>query len=209
MSTQPKTFLTPEQYLEIERKAAYKSEYYQGEMFPMAGGFAMAGAREDHNLVVANAIAGIHQQLRSRPCRVYPSDMRVLTPSTGLYTHPDITAVCGQPLFVDDQRDTLMNPGLVVEVVSPSTEAYDRGRKFEHYQSIESLRDYLLISSDRIHTDLFTRDSGGRWILTSAHHLDDAILLPSIDCRLALSDLYEKLDLPDQFPSPIATNPAQ
>jgi len=195
VSTQPKTILTPEQYLEIEREAEYKSEYYQGEMF------AMAGAQEAHNLLVANLVAGLHQQLRSRPCRVYPSDMRVRVSATGLYTYPDVVVVCGEPRFLDEQQDTLLNPSLVVEVLSPSTEAYDRGRKSEHYRLIESLGEYLLVASDRLHADLYTRQPDGRWLLTSAGRLEDSLDLESAGCRLALVDLYEKVGLPgSQWP---------
>jgi Uma2 family endonuclease len=188
VSTQPKTFLTPEQYLEIERKAAHKSEYHNGEMF------AMAGAREAHNLVVAHLVRELDQQFRARPCRVYPSDMRVRVSPTGLYTYPDVVAVCGEPRFHDDQRDTLLNPTLLVEVLSPSTEAYDRGRKFESYKSLESLREYLLVASDRIHADLYTRQPDGRWLLTSADNLEDSLSIESVEARLTLSDLYEKVE---------------
>ncbi|SPE42792.1 conserved hypothetical protein [Candidatus Sulfopaludibacter sp. SbA3] len=194
MSTQPKTFLTEEEYLEIERKAEFKSEYFGGEMFAMAGAFGMAGAKEPHNLLVGNLFATLHQQLRSRHCRVYPSDMRVQIAASGLYTYPDVVSVCGDRRFLDEQRDTLLNPNLVAEVLSPSTEAYDRGRKSEHYRTIESLSEYLLISSDRVHLDLFTRQSDGRWLLTSAGDLHDTVELQSIGCRVLLSDLYEKVE---------------
>ncbi len=196
MSTNPRTFLTPEQYLEIERKAEFKSEYYQGEMF------AMAGAKEAHNLLVTNLVAGLHQQLRSGPCRVYSNDMRVRVSATGLYTYPDVTVVCGERQFLDDQRDTLLNPNLLVEVLSASTEAYDRGRKFDQYQTIESFSEYLLVSSDRVHVDLFTRQPDGRWLLTSAGRLEDVLDLQSIGCRLSLGDLYENIDL--QEPQDVA-----
>jgi len=187
LSTQPKSFITPEQYLEIERAAECKSEYFNGEMF------AMAGAVRTHNLLVTNAVAELRQQLRGRPCEVYPSDMRVRVSSTGLYTYPDALVVCGEPVFLDRREDTLLNPALIVEVLSPSTEAYDRGRKFEHYQKIDSLRYYLLISSDRVHADLFTLQDG-RWGLTPASGLDDTLELESIGCRLKLADLYEKVE---------------
>jgi Uma2 family endonuclease len=188
LSTQPKTLLTPAQYLEIERRAERKSEYYNGEMF------AMAGAKQAHNRLVANLVAGLHRQFRSRPCDVYPSDMRVRVSPGGLYTYPDVVAVCGEQRFLDDQRDTLLNPGLLVEVLSPSTEAYDRGRKFEQYKSIESLRDYLLVASDRLHADLYMRQADGRWLLTSADSLEDSLTLESVGAQLTLADLYEKVD---------------
>jgi Uma2 family endonuclease len=192
MSTQPKTWLTPEQYLEIERRAEYKSEYYQGEMF------AMAGAREAHNLIAANLLAGIHAQLRSRACRVYGSDMRVSVSATGLYTYPDVVVVCGERQFLDGQLDTLLNPTLLAEVLSPSTEAFDRGRKFEHYGSIESLRQYLLVASDRVHADLYTRRQEGGWLLTSADGPAGTLALASVNCQIALADVYEKVVLENQ-----------
>jgi Uma2 family endonuclease len=191
VSTQPKTFLTPEQYLEIERKAEYKSEYYRGEMF------AMAGASREHNLLVAHLLRDLGNQLRGKPCEVYPSDMRVRVSSTGLYTYPDVVAVCGEPRLLDNQMDILLNPSLIIEVLSPSTEAYDRGRKFEHYQSIDSFKEYLLLASDRVHADLFTRQPDGRWLLTSATHLEDSLDLQSVGCSLALAGLYEKIDFAD------------
>lgn len=187
MSTQPKTFLTPEQYLEIERKAEFKSEYFNGEMF------AMAGAKVAHNLLVANLLAALHREFRLRQCFVFPSDMRVRAGASGLYTYPDVSAVCGEPEFIDDQGDTLANPGLLAEVLSPSTEAYDRGRKFELYKSIASLREYLVVATDRIHADLYTRQADDRWMLTSAARLEDSLNLESVGAQLNLADLYEKV----------------
>jgi Uma2 family endonuclease len=189
VSTQPKTFLTPEEYLEIERKAEFKSEYFNGEMF------AMAGAKRAHNLVVTNLVAALHRQFRSRACEVYPADMRVRVAATGLYTYPDVVAICDVPHFLGDQEDTLLNPSVIVEVLSPSTEAYDRGRKFEHYKSLESLREYLLVAADRMHADLYTRQADGRWMLASADKLEDSLTLESVDATLLLADLYEKVEL--------------
>ena len=188
MSTLLKTFLTEEAYLEIERKAEFKSEYYAGEMF------AMAGAKEAHNLLVTNFVRELSQQFRSRPCRVYSNDMRVRVAASGLYTYPDIVSVCGEPRFLDQERDTLLNPNMLAEVLSPSTEAYDRGRKSEYYRSVESLTEYLLVESERIHVDLYSRQPDGRWLLTSAGDLHDTLELQSVGCRVALSDLYEKID---------------
>jgi Uma2 family endonuclease len=189
MATHPKNFITPEQYLEIERKAEFKSEYYQGEMF------AMAGARPDHNLIVTSLIAHLYPQLRSRPCLVYQSDQRVRVSDSGLCTYPDVVVVCDEPQFVDDERDTLTNPTLIVEVLSPSTEAYDRGRKFDHYRSLPSLREYLLVASDRVHADLYTRQSGEQWLLTAAGRPEDTIKLSSIACQLTLAEIYEQTKL--------------
>ena len=190
MSSLPKTLLTPEEYLEIERRADTKSEYYAGEMF------AMAGAGATHNQLVWNLIAQLDRHLRSRGCQGYPSDMRVRVNATGLYVYPDVVVVCGQPQFLDDRRDTLLNPTLIVEVLSPSTEAYDRGRKFEHYQSIESLSEYVLAASDRVHLDRFLRQADGQWLLASASGAEASIELKSVGCRLAMGDLYDKVELP-------------
>lgn len=120
--------------------------------------------------------------------------MRVRAGATGLYTYPDVVVVCGEPQFLDDQRDTLLNPTLIAEVLSPSTEAYDRGRKFEQYRSIESLTEYLLVSSQRVSAELFVRQPDGRWLLTAAGDLQDTLQLPMTGCHLVLADLYEKVE---------------
>lgn len=184
MSTLPKTFLTPEQYLEIERAAEYKSEYFQGEMF------AMSGASTAHNRLVARLMRDIGQQLRPSNCEAFSNDHRVRT-ATGLFTYPDVVIVCGPLHLADDRKDTLLNPTALIEVLSPSTEAYDRGRKFEHYRSIESLREYLLLSSDRVHADLYARQTDGRWMLSSASRMEDTVVLESAGASLLLADLYE------------------
>jgi Uma2 family endonuclease len=188
MSTQSKSFLTPEEYLEIERKAEFKSEYYQGEMF------AMSGALEAHILITDSVCGELRQQLRRRPCKVYSSNMRVLVTPVGLYTYPDVTAVCGEPKFLDDQPDTLTNPNVIVEVLSKSTEAYDRGQKFKLYRSLESLQEYVLISSREVSVELLTRQPDGQWLLKLMDKLEDSFELKSIGCRLTLADLYEKVD---------------
>jgi len=190
VSTQPKPFLTHEQYLEMERQAEYKSEYWRGEMF------AMAGASPDHNLLAGNLLASLHHQLRGRPCVVFPSDMRVFIPATGLYTYPDVTVVCGGRRLADQHRDTLLNPVLVAEILSPSTESWDRGRKFEHYRTVESLQQYLLVAQDRLQVDLYTRQAEGTWLLREARRLKDTLDLESIGYRILLADLYDKVDLP-------------
>jgi len=189
MSTHPKTFLPPEQYLEIERKAEYKSEYYAGEMFAMAGG------REPHSLLAVQAAHLLSNAFEGRACRVYNSDMRVRVGDTGLFTYPDVSAVCGPSQFLDDITDTLLNPNLIIEVLSPSTEAYDRGRKFELYRTIPSLAQYVIIASDRVYVDLYTRDRWERWILASAWKPEDVVQLTSVECSMRIADLYSKTGL--------------
>jgi Uma2 family endonuclease len=194
MSSQPKNYLTPEQYLEIERKAEFKSEYYAGEMFAMAGG-SLA-----HNRLSIATTGELRQQLRRGPCEVFGSDMKVAVNTTGLYAYPDASVCCGGPQLLDGHNDTLVNPVLIVEVLSPSTEAYDRGDKFKHYKSIDSLREYLLIASESVAVELRTRQADGRWILTFGDRLEDIVELQSIGCRLALSDLYEKIEFGERGP---------
>ena len=195
MSTSPKTFLTPEEYLEIERKAEFKSEYYHGEMF------AMAGASRPHNLLTANAAAQIHGQLRGRPCEMYSSDMRVCVAATGLYTYPDVVVACETPRFLEDAvPDTLVNPTVIIEVLSASTEAYDRGKKFDHYRALESLREYVLVSSDRVQIERYARQPGGQWLLTAVNRLEDSIDLESAGCTLSLSEVYERVEFPEAPP---------
>ena len=196
VSTQPKTFLTPEQYLEIERRAETKSEYWQGEMF------AMSGASYEHNVLAANLLAGLHQQLRGKSCGVFGSDMRVHIPATGLYTYPDVVGVCGEPRLADEHFDILLNPVFLAEILSPSTEAYDRGRKFEHYRTVESLQEYLLVTQDRMQADLYTRQADGSWLLRGASRQEDRLELRSLGCHVSMGDLYEKVNLPAQNAAP-------
>ena len=191
MASQPIPFLTPEQYLELERKAEHRSEYWQGQMF------AMSGATRSHNLIGGNVFGQVREQLRGRPCEPYTSDMRVMASNASLYAYPDVTVVCDPPQFLENRQDTLLNPTLIIEVLSPSTEAYDRGRKFERYRTIESLRQYLLIAQDRIQADLYTRQSEEKWVLTSRSGREDFVELESVGCRLSLAECYERVVFPD------------
>ena len=187
MSAQPKRLITPEEYLAIERDVEAKHEFYRGEMF------AMGGASREHNLITGNVGASLHAQLANRPCEAYQNDMRVKVAATGLYTYPDVVITCEKPRFEDDKFDTLLNPQSIVEVLSDSTEKYDRGKKFELYRQIESLREYVLVSQDRAHVEVFARDGDGPWELSEATGLDAAIDLPAIGGRLALADVYAKV----------------
>jgi Uma2 family endonuclease len=187
MSLQPKPYITPEEYLALERQAEVKSEYFGGEMF------LMAGATEAHNLVVANLVGEFRNQFKNRPCKVYPADMRVKIPMTGLYTYPDVTAICGEPEFEDDHRDTLLNPTVIIEVLSDSTEAYDRGKKFEHYRGIISLSDYLLVAQDRPEVEHFSRQQNDIWLFHANAGIHAVVEITSVQCRLELAEIYDKV----------------
>ena len=181
------TYITPEAYLASERRAKYKSEYIHGEVL------AMSGASRAHNLITVDITTELNIQLRRRGCEVYSGDMRVRTSS---YFYPDVVVVCNKPRFEDNVFDTLLNPTLVVEVLSPSTEVYDRGEKFAHYQELASLREYLLVSQDRIHVEHF-RLIETQWVGKSFHASEDVLLLDSIECKLPLQDIYTRVTFPD------------
>jgi Uma2 family endonuclease len=190
--------LTPAEYLAIERAAETKSEYFAGEMF------AMAGASPPHVLITSNVTAELNAQLKGRPCRVYSSDLRVRVSETDLYTYPDVVVVCGEQRFDDEKGDTLLNPTLIVEVLSETTEAYDRGDKFGHYRRLLSLQEYVLIAQDRQWAERYTRqEEGTGWVLTEVSGPAGVMALPSIGCELALADVYDKIELPtDSGPKP-------
>jgi Uma2 family endonuclease len=190
MSHQPKTtYLTPEEYLSIERKAEYKSDYFDGEIF------AMTGASREHNLITGNINGELRRQLKGKPCEVYSNDMRVRVPAARLYTYPDVVVVCGEPIFEDDYVDTLLNPTLIVEVLSRSTESYDRGRKSVYYRTIDSLAEYLLVEQDEYRVEQYLKQTDGRWLLSEETSLESSIELASVECKLALSEVYDRVDL--------------
>lgn len=187
MSGQPQARYSPQEYLELERQAESKSEYVNGEIF------AMSGASEEHNLIVVNVASALHAQFLGRPCKVYASDMRVKVSPTGLYTYPDVVAVCGEARLEDAHLDTLLNPTVLIEVLSGSTEAYDRGEKAAHYRRLPSLAEYLLISQDKPQLEHYRRQSDNRWLLSEASGLHAVISLPAIDCTLRLAAVYDRV----------------
>jgi Uma2 family endonuclease len=187
VSSVAKTSLTPDQYLARERGAEFKCEYFRGEIF------AMAGASARHNLIVLNTGAVLRDQLRDRPCRVYPSDLRLEIRATGLITYPDVSVVCGEPEFAYDRGDVLLNPIAIVEVLSDSTEAYDRGKKFEHYRQIPTLKHYVMISQDRASVEVFTLHDRDDWTLRDSQSLSEALPLSAIECQLPLAEVYAKV----------------
>ena len=202
MNPQLKPRLNPDDYLTIERSAEFKSEYFDGEIF------AMAGASRAHNSIVLNTGSEIRQHLKNRSCKAYVNDMRVKVSPTGLYTYPDVVVVCGKEQFEDTHLDTLLNPTLIIEVLSDSTEAYDRGRKFEHYRHLDSLVEYVLIAQHRPHVESFRRQSDQHWLLAECSGLDGTLRLESIDCDLALAEIYAKVELSESpLADPISHNP--
>jgi Uma2 family endonuclease len=191
MSLQPKYHLSFEEWLEAERASAEgRSEYADGEVF------AMTGASAEHNTIVMNIGRELSIQLKGRPCQVYANDMKVLIRSASAGKYPDLVAFCGEPELLDGRRDVLLNPSLLVEVLSDSTEAYDRGDKFALYRQIPSLREYLLVSQSRVLVELFSRGDDGRWVLADYRSLNDRVPLPSLDCTLDLAEIYDKVVLP-------------
>jgi Uma2 family endonuclease len=190
MVSQPIPFLTPDEYLALERQAETRSEYHDGELV------AMVGASRAHNLIVVNSATSINAQLRGKPCETYANDMRVKAAAVRRYFYPDLVVVCGEPQFEDAQVDTLLNPTLIVEVLSDSTERFDRGRKFACYRTIPSLAGYLLIAQDEYRIEAYRKEADGRWRLEEAQGRDASLPLGIADCRLALAEVYDRVQLP-------------
>ena len=190
--TEPAAYVSPEDYLRLEREAEFKHEYYQGEIR------AMAGAGYVHNLICANLTIAIGSQLRGRGCSVVGSDQRLQIMSGSAFVYPDLTVVCGPPEFNEEKKpDTLLNPTLVVEVLSPTTSQYDRSEKFMLYRQEPSLRQYLTLDAQSIHAELHTRDELGRCVLTETRDLAAVLDLSSIACQVPLAEVYRTTDLTD------------
>ncbi len=185
MSASAHEYMTTEQYFALEEQAESKHEYYRGAVYAMTGGTAR------HNLIVANVIALLHGQLRGTPCRVFPSDLRLKIEQTGLYTYPDISVICGAIYFSDGRQDTVTNPILLIEVLSPSTENYDRGKKFEQYRTIETLQEYIVIAQDRVHVEHYIRQDDHRWLLVDFFAVAQVVQARAINCTLPVDLVYE------------------
>lgn len=179
--------LTFDEYLVLERRSETRSEYLDGDIF------AMAGASLQHNEIVGNVVDLLRRQLRPRGCGVYANDLRVWIPAVSRGVYPDVVVVCGEPELYDDEGDTLLNPDLVVEVLSPSTEGFDRGEKFAGYRTLPSLSDYVLISQKRVLVEHYVRQEEGRWLLTTASRLGEAIEISSLGSRLTLAEVYDRV----------------
>lgn len=187
MAALPEQRATIEEYLAFERRSEAKHEYLDGEIF------AMSGASWKHGLLVGNVFVALHRQLGDRQCFVQASDQRVRIPATDLFTYPDVVFVCGEPRFDDAELDTLINPTLIIEVLSKTTEDYDRGRKFAHYRTIEPLAEYVLLAQDEVHVERFTRQAKDRWELWETDSIEDRLVLASIGCELALREIYARV----------------
>ncbi len=190
MSTQPqKQLVTPEEYLEAEQAAERKSEYLNGEVF------AMAGTTLRHNLIVTNLVRDLGNQLRRLPCKVYSQDLRVRVSATGLYTYPDVLVTCGEEQLAEGPGSpSLLNPVVLIEVLSESTRDYDRGQKFEHYRTLRSLKEYVTIDQTKMHIEHWQFQSVGSWLLSEFSQPGDSISLV-INAKLSLADIYEKVML--------------
>ncbi len=189
------TYLSPEEYITLERKAiptydTVRSEYVKGKIV------AMSGASRLHNLISMNISGELRNLLKETGCETYKGEMRVSTPGTSSYFYPDVVVVCDEPRFEDDVFDTLLNPIVLVEVLSPSTEAYDRGEKFLHYRQLESLKEYILVSQDRVNVERYLRMQD-EWRYTYYQDLNDVLPIASIQCELPLQEIYERVTFPE------------
>ena len=177
-------YVTAEQYLETERLSQDKHEYFAGEVF------AMSGASLSHNIIFSNTIGSLSFKLKGKPCRPFGSDLRVHIPNNTLYTYPDISIICGKPETTDDHKDTVVNPTVLIEILSKSTRGYDKGEKFTLYRDIESLKNYILIDSEQIRVENFNRNADNSWILREYKSLEDTLMIEALDEVLLLSDIY-------------------
>ena len=187
------TYLTPEEYLDWERKSDTKHEYLRGEII------AMSGASREHSLIVTSISGELYIQLKEGICEVHTNDMRVRTHPETSYFYPDVVVVCGEPRFEDNAFDTLLNPIVLVEVLSPSTQAYDRGEKFKNYQQLTSLQEYILVSQDEVHIEHYRRQET-QWKLTEFRSLENVLSLTAIECALSLEDIYRRVELGENQP---------
>lgn len=187
MATAHEQRFTPQEYLARERAALdHKSEYINGYIY------AMSGASLEHNQIVINLAGELHARLRGGPCRAFVNDMRVKVPETEMYTYPDMAIVCGKPVLEDEHYDTLMNPAVIIEVLSPSTERYDRGEKWGHYRQLESLQSYVLVAQDSARVETYARQ-GDQWIFSEVNG-DGVLHLEAAGCSVPLAAIYEEVD---------------
>jgi Uma2 family endonuclease len=183
-----KTYISPQEYLVQEENAEYRSEYYNGEIFAMAGGTS------NHNTITLNVGSELRQRLKGNTCRVYMVDMRLLVEKNELYTYPDVFVVCDKPKFVENRKDTITNPIVIIEVLSESTKNYDRTAKFELYRDIDTLKDYILIEQDRVYIEYFHKTENDKWILQILKNIEEILIIQSIKCEIKISEIYDKVE---------------
>lgn len=188
MVSQPKAHITPEEYLAREREADFKSEYLDGDIYNMSGG------SPEHSTITVNLTGELRAQLKGKACQVFSNDMKVRAGTGRLYAYPDLSVVCGTPRYHDERADVLLNPKVIFEILSPSTELFDRVKKFDRYQQIETLTDYVLISQDKPRVEHYARQQNNRWLLEINIGLDAVMDLSSIDCTLALVEIYDRIE---------------
>jgi len=191
MSAQPKPYYAPEQYLELEQDAGYKSEYLSGQIFAMAGG------SPEHSAIGNNIGREMGNLLKRSPCRVFNSDLRVAAMQSGLMTYPDVTVVCGEQHRHPLDRNSIINPTVIFEVLSPTTEAYDRGAKWALYRHLDSLQEYILVSQDKPLVEQYVRQDDGSWKFTAVEGLAASLFLPSLGSSLPLLEVYDKVTFSD------------
>ena len=189
MSKLERPNFTAAEYLSMERASSEKHEFAFGEIF------AMTGASVTHGRIVTNLVRVLGNKLLERPCDVFTSDLRLCVDPKNRYTYPDIIVICGKPQFLDNQFDTLLNPDLIVEVLSDSTRNYDRGEKFQQYRSIPSFREYLVVEQAKIHVERYSKQPDGTWSLWETDLLDGVVQLSSIGVAIQVSDIYRRTDL--------------
>ncbi len=201
MTAQPRTHLTPEEYFAYEMETEWRNEYWDGEMFSMAGG------SPENVQIETNLVGALYGQLKGGPCRIFSGNMRAKITGTR-YTYPDVSGLCGEPAFAPTGGATLLNPALLIEVLSPGTERYDRGRKFLAYQAIESLREYVLVAQTEARVEKFTRSENGGWLWSQVEGLDARLTLETLGCSVPLRDLYDGVTFPPEeeprMPPPVA-----
>lgn len=189
VTTQAIKMYSEQEYLELEREAEYKSEYYRGELF------AMAGAGRNHNRITENLSGEVYIALRGKSCQSFSRDMRIHIPENTLYTYPDVLITCGKLEFLDEKTDTLLNPSVIFEVLSPGTVAYDRGEKFHLYRSIRTLTEYVLVDSQKVGADVYRKGENGVWYLAStAYDIEGSIEIGQIGLSLKMADIYRQTE---------------
>ena len=186
-------YYTPEEYLTLERKAEFKSEYFDG------GIFVMQGASDPHTIINNNVGGEFYLQLKGSSCVARSNDMKVRSPDKGMFVYPDLTIVCGAAQFHDGTKDVIINPKLIVEILSPSSEAFDRGKKFAKYKLLESFTDYILIAQDEPQIDYFVRQENGGWLQKSASGIDAEVPIAAVGCILRLADVYSNVEFPTKL----------